>query len=334
MDYNSWFSTMEVSYDYCWKTQQVNTHMHTHTQTHTHAHAQTHALTHTLGDSSSLQDSRLITDLFPLLRCNAVPLLVLERVKNSCSLNGLTATTHTCTHTRTRSQIQHHPVFCCMWTSPAYSFSPSPLTPSRCKAGVNMWFWNTPPTSWFFDSLQPDWSWALFFFFGHLVRNYHRLCCLAPTQTCLLQLLTNALVHAATYHVSWVGTRSMAWSLQAAVRKLPGVSRSEQKMDTDSMVPQQQLPQIAARLHVMEPRLEAKQAVLTELSAADYKSRTGGGGGGGCLKGRELRKSFVWLIPFGCLMKTTAWSFPPATPFSKVLVTLLNNVHLKDIRRY
>lgn len=59
-------------------------------------------------------------------------------------------------------------------------------------------------------------------------------------------------------------------------------------MDMDIMVLQQQLPQIVARLHVMELRLEAKQAVLAELSAADYKSRTGGGGGWeGMLKGRE-----------------------------------------------
>lgn len=88
----------------------------------------------------------------------------------------------------------------------------------------------------------------------------------------------------------------MAWSLQAAVRKLPGVSRSEQKMDTDSMVPQQQLPQIAARLHVMEPRLEAKQAVLTELSAADYKSRTGGGRGG-VFKGKRVEEVLCMTHP-------------------------------------
>lgn len=40
-------------------------------------------------------------------------------------------------------------------------------------------------------------------------------------------------------------------------------------MDVDAMALLQQLPQ-------MELRLEAKRAVLAELSAADYKSRTGG----------------------------------------------------------
>lgn len=48
-------------------------------------------------------------------------------------------------------------------------------------------------------------------------------------------------------------------------------------MDTGALL--QQHPQIAAKLHVMELRLEAKQAVLAELSAADYKWRTGGRGG-------------------------------------------------------
>lgn len=64
----------------------------------------------------------------------------------------------------------------------------------------------------------------------------------------------------------------------------------------DTVAPLQQLPQIATRLRVMEQRLEAKQAVLAELSAADYKSRTGGGGGWeegweGMLGGRGKRKS-------------------------------------------
>lgn len=48
-------------------------------------------------------------------------------------------------------------------------------------------------------------------------------------------------------------------------------------MDVDAMALLRQLPQIAARLHMMELRPEAKQAALAELSAADYKSRTGGG---------------------------------------------------------
>lgn len=67
-------------------------------------------------------------------------------------------------------------------------------------------------------------------------------------------------------------------------------------MDVDTMALLQQLPKIAARLHMMEVRLEAKQAALAELSAADYKSRTGGGrrlgrGLGGVLGGRGRRKS-------------------------------------------
>lgn len=68
-------------------------------------------------------------------------------------------------------------------------------------------------------------------------------------------------------------------------------------MDVDAPAPLQQLPQIAAILHVMELRLEAKQAALAELSAADYKSRTGGGeevgwgAWGGVLGGRGRRKS-------------------------------------------
>lgn len=65
----------------------------------------------------------------------------------------------------------------------------------------------------------------------------------------------------------------------------------------DAMALLRQLPQIAARLHMTELRPEAKQAALAELSAADYKSRTGGGGGweeggwGGVLGGRGRRKS-------------------------------------------